>query len=158
MTDDPAPRPAEAAALLEQAEQATLVRRTDRAVWTGVAVAVGVLWGGFSLARWSFPARTPEPVQYLVPLVVFVGLVVLLWRVADLRSRATPHLGWVSRMWPGPLPMLMYVLTDQVVRRAGLDTTNPVVMGCCALLVALPCLAAAHRIWWDSWIPGRGTR
>ncbi len=158
MSDDPAPRPAEAAALLERAERATLVGRADRAVWTGVAVAVGALWAGFSLVRWLVLGRTAEPAPYLVTLVVFVGLVVLLWRVADLRSRATPHLGWMTRMWPGPLPVLMYGLTDQIVRRVGLDPADPVVVGGCALLVALPCLAAAHRLWWDSWIPGRGSR
>ncbi|MFE5307497.1 hypothetical protein [Isoptericola sp. NPDC056573] len=158
MTDDLAPRPAEAAALLEQAERTTLVGRVDRVVWTWVAVAVGALWGGFSLARWLLPGRTTEPVQYLVPLAVFVGFVVLLWRVADLRSRATPHIGWMTRMWPAPLPLLMYVPTDLVVHHAGLDPIRPVVVGLCAFLVALPCLAAAHRIWWDSWVPGRGTR
>jgi len=158
MTDDPAPRSAEAAALLAQADQVTLVGRGDRAVWSLVAVAVGVLWGGFSVARWVIPDSTPTPVRFLFPLVVFVGLVLLLWRVADLRSRATPHIGWMTRMWPGPLPLLVYVLTDQVARHAGSDATSPVVVGCCALLVALPCLAAAHRIWWDSWVPRRSAR
>ncbi|MEU2202426.1 hypothetical protein [Isoptericola sp. NPDC019482] len=155
---DPAPRPAEAAALLEQAERVTVVERADRTVWTLFAVAVGVLWGGFSAARWAVPDSIPTPVRIVVPLVVFVGLVVLLWRLVDARTGAIPRLGWMTRLWPGPLPMVMYVLTDQVVRRAGLDPADPAVLGCCALLVALPCLAAAHRIWWDSWIPGRGDR
>lgn len=158
MTDDPAPRPAEAAALLQQAEHITVVRRPDRRVWTLLAVAVGVLWGGFSTVRWAVPDSIPAPVRIVVPLIVFVGLVLLLGRMVDARTRATPHLGWMTRLWPGPLPFVMYVLTDLVVRHAGLDAADPAVVACSALAVALPCLAAAHRIWWGAWVPGRGDR
>ncbi|MFI2103126.1 hypothetical protein ACH436_07530 [Isoptericola sp. NPDC019693] len=158
MTDDPAPRPAEAAALLAQAEQVALVSRSDRVAWTLFAVGIGVLWGGFSFARQTLPGLGDAPWPYLAVAAVFAGLVLLLWWAIDGRSRTTPHIGWMTRMWPGPLPLLMYVPADLVVHNGGLDPTGPVVMACVALAAAMPCLAAAHRIWWNAWIPGRGER
>ncbi|MEL7974741.1 hypothetical protein AAG589_02665 [Isoptericola sp. F-RaC21] len=154
--DSPAVAPEQARALLVRAPGPALTARRDRRAHT-----LGVLGAGLAMAAMVLASSlTRHQAWYLLALgaamLGALGLVVLVEGLARRHSTAVPRgTAKAERVasWAG-----FGVL---VVGRPVLDALagdGPAPLGPALLLsaaVALPFAAAAHRIWWGDWLPGR---
>ncbi|WP_344250550.1 hypothetical protein [Isoptericola hypogeus] len=125
--------------------------------------ALGLLAAGVVMAAVACAsALTRGPWSILWTVGTWVGAVlVILWigKVVEHGSRTTPRgvaLAARAGSWIafGALVVGRTVL-DALSDDAPLPAAGVLLLG---LAVLLPLAAAAHRIWWDSWLPGRAGR
>ena len=143
--------PAEAREQLADADRLTLSSRSDQRTHGLFLVFAGVLFGmGAALSR-GLPSALGDVVTIAQVLVWFAGLAWL-----RLVSRSVPRNVTRISTW-GYVGMVVCLaathMTLNYIYRGGPEPVPALVLA--GLIIALPPLVAAHRVFWGAWIPTR---